>query len=113
MNLSSDARKLRKQQQLDRLAAKAEAADSGDYAAYSEFYAGQSLQKAKAELNAKITAARQLLRKVNDELDVARVSGVNIQAAHAAVSTAAATVAALEAEKQTVFGRQSGASISA
>lgn len=112
MILSSGARALRKQQQMDRLFAKRAAAESGDYGAYREFYENQGIQKARAAHNAKIAQARQLVRSTRDQLDEARVTGAGIQTAMASHATAKATVVALEQEKQAMFGRASAFGIS-
>ena len=111
MILSEGARALRKQQHTDRLAAKAQAADDGDWEAYSAYFAGQGLEVAKAEHNAKITRARQLIRETRDILDEARVTGNNIPGAIAGVATAKATLVALNAQKQQMFGRPSAFAI--
>ena len=97
MIISEAARKARKQMQEARLTAKAD----GD--GYSQFYADQPLQKAKAKANEQIVAARKALRSARETMEVAQATGIAIEAAEAAVAEAAAAVKAAEAAKDARF----------
>lgn len=107
MILSEEARAIRKQSQLARLKAKQDDPDG-----YPDFYANQPVQKAKAEMNAKITAARQLIRVSREALDIARASGEGIEAAENALDIASAALNALLAQKQARFKPNLPANIS-
>lgn len=112
MILSETARALRVQMYRDRIAAKQAAAESGDWAGYSAYFASQGLEVAKAEHNAKITQARQLVRSTREGIAEAKVTGVNIAGAISANSMAIVTLDALRTEKETLFGRVTSAGLS-
>lgn len=111
MIISEAARSIRKQQQTERLAAKAAAAESGDWEGYSLYFSSQGLEVAKAEQNAKITQARQLVRKTKEAVEIAKITGVDIAAAMTAHATARVTLEAVKQQKQDLFGRSSAFSI--
>jgi hypothetical protein len=110
---SPEVRKLRKKQQLALLAAKAKAAETGDWAAYSAFFASQGIEQAKSAHNAKITAARGLVRSSKDAIAMAQVTGEGIGAAFAAHTTATATLAALRKQKDVLFKPMTSANLTA
>ena len=83
---SDEARAVRKEAQLARLAAK-----NDPEVDYREFYANQPLQKAKAEINAQIAQARNDEREASKALEIALASGVGIEAAENQLRAATAT----------------------
>lgn len=85
MNLSDASRATRKQQQTARLAAK-----ESDPDGYPAFYAAQPVQVAKAEANEEIRQAKVAVREAARDLELAKASGVGIQAAEARLVTARA-----------------------
>lgn len=112
MILSESARAVRVQMYNDRIAAKELAAENGDWESYSAFFASQGIEVAKAEHNAKITQARQLVRATREEIAESKVTGLNIAAAIAAHNTARITLDVLTKEKQAMFGAVSSAGLS-
>lgn len=102
MILSKEARAVRKQAQLERLERKGD----DDYA---EFYANQPTQIVRADLNAKITEARQAKRKARKDLDMARASGVGFERAEKAIQSANTAIVVLQELKRSRFRPQLGA----
>lgn len=98
MRISSEARAARKDAQLARIAAK----EDKDID-YPEFYADQPLQLARADMNARITAARQAQRQAVKDLEVAQATGVNLEVAEAAVRSVALTLSGLQTLKKARF----------
>jgi hypothetical protein len=98
MKISSEARAARKDAQLARLAAKADSDID-----YSEFYAGQPLQLARAEMNERIAAARQAQRQAVKELEIAQATGINLEIAEAAVRSTALSLSGLQTLKRARF----------
>lgn len=94
MKISSEARAARKDAQLARLAAKADSDID-----YPEFYAGQPLQLARAEMNERISAARQAQRQAVKELEIAQATGINLEIAEAAVRSTALSLSGLQTLK--------------
>lgn len=99
MKLTAEARKARKESQLARLKAKSEMTAED----YSEFYAAQPIQVAKAACNAEINAARREVRRAKSSMDMAIATGQGFEAAEQAVAVAASRLAAAEAVKAARF----------
>lgn len=129
MILSSEARAERKKGHLARVAAKqklqkaCKAAESITdkkkkqeamdvaCAAYSDFYIGQPIQKAKAEINEKIRKAQTLRRQGLKDLDMARATGTGFEAAEIAIRDSTIAIRALEELKRVRFRPQTGAQL--
>lgn len=98
MRISSEARAARKEAQLARIEAKADSDID-----YPEFYAGQPLQLARAEMNDRIAAARQAQRQAVKDLEIAQATGVNLEVAEAAVRSVALSLGGLQTLKRARF----------
>jgi hypothetical protein len=98
MRISSEARAARKDAQLARIAAKKKKGID-----YPDFYANQPLQLARAEMNQRITVARQAQRQAVKDLEIAQATGVNLEIAEAAVRNGALTLSGLQTLKKARF----------
>ncbi len=86
---SAKVREARKTMQINRLAKKGDA----DYGTY---YANQPLQKVRAARNEERKVARHALRDATENVAVAEITGVGLQAAQEAQAIAALVVHKLE-----------------
>jgi hypothetical protein len=98
MNISPEARSARKALQEARLAAKQDSDVD-----YTEFYAKQPLQVAKAAANAEISRCRRNAREAKSRLADAIATGTNIEAAENAAATAIAELSVANAVKAQRF----------